>query len=186
MTRRLIGFAGKKRAGKDTAGAVLVSAGFQRISFAQPLKEMLADLLYLRGADIADIHEMIEGSLKEAPSEFLSGRSPRHAMQTLGTEWGREQMGINFWTDTFRDGYNASTDDVVVTDVRFPNEVEAIHALGGRVYYIERDGLQVHDPHKSEVSIDPTICDEVIRNNYKTIEEFQNLIRYVFLGEQRG
>ena len=32
----------------------------------------------------------IEGALKEVPCELLGGKTPRYAMQTLGTEWGRD------------------------------------------------------------------------------------------------
>ena len=47
---------------------------------------MLRKLLACQGADAEMIRRMIDGDLKEAPTPLLEGRTPRHAMQTLGTD----------------------------------------------------------------------------------------------------
>ena len=54
---------------------------------------MLRKLLACPGADAGMIRRMIDGDLKEAPTPLFEGRTPRHAMQTLGTEWGRDRIG---------------------------------------------------------------------------------------------
>ena len=92
MTNRpgLLGIHGKAGSGKSTAAQVLIDGGFKRVKFADPLKNML------RAIGLTDQH--IEGDLKEVPCDMLLGQTPRHAMQTLGTEWGRGCIGGEFWT----------------------------------------------------------------------------------------
>ena len=90
-------------AGKTTlAEALERDLNAERIRFAGPLKAMLAGLLREVGADEARIHEMLDGSLKELPARELLGRTPRYAMQRLGSEWGRELMHENIWTELLR------------------------------------------------------------------------------------
>ena len=178
---RIIGFAGPKRVGKDTAGAVLVDAGYTKVAFADPLKSMMTSLLAIRGASHSDIVRMLEGDLKEVPTDYLSGQSPRYAMQTLGTEWGREIMAPDFWIDAFNNRMEVLKDTpVVITDIGFNNESVAIRRLGGLIVHIERDVATRADPHRSEMGICRMPEDMVLKNNYNTIGQFQNLVRYTF------
>jgi hypothetical protein len=132
----VVAFTGRAQAGKSTAAAYLVERhGYTRVRFAGPLKDMMRAI----GLDDAEI----EGNLKEAPCVLLQGKTPRHAMQALGTEWGRDCIGPNFWVDIWsaqaarviRQGGR-----VAVDDCRFPNENSAVRALGGRVIAIEGRG----------------------------------------------
>ena len=82
MRPRLIGFCGAAGAGKTHAATLLARDwGYSRVRFAGPLKAMLHAL----GLTEADT----DGAAKDQPADLLGGRTPRHAMQTLGTEWGR-------------------------------------------------------------------------------------------------
>lgn len=130
--RVLIAFTGLAGAGKSTAAAHLVKhRGFTRVRFAGPLKAMMAAL----GCTEAEI----DGALKETPCELLGGRTPRHAMQTLGTEWGRDLIAPDLWIRAFNAALPA-TGNVVVDDCRFPNEAAAVTAAGGILVRIERPG----------------------------------------------
>lgn len=184
---RIIGFAGPKRVGKDTAGQVLVDVGYTKVAFADPLKLMMVSLLSIRGASHTEIVQMLEGDLKEVPSDYLSGQSPRYAMQTLGTEWGREIMANDFWIDAFNSRVallKAAGKKIVITDVRFDNEATAIRAQGGLVVHIDRPRPGYHDPHKSEAPITRLAEDMVLENKYSTRAQFENMIRYTFtMGE---
>ena len=166
----IIGFTGKKGSGKDTAAHVLEQQGFVHLKMADGLKIMLGSLLSFQGASEELIDRMIEGDLKEEPSHYLAGRSPRHAMQTLGTEWGRNLMGQDIWTDAFSNAA-ASYNDVVCSDVRFPNEVERCD----RVYRIDR-GVSSGDAHISEQLIDTLPVSGVIVNDCASAAEFQDRI----------
>jgi len=168
----VVGISGKKGSGKDTAGKALCEKlGFKEIKFATPLKLMLGALLWYRGADEHLIERMLDGDLKEVPSPLLNGRTPRYAMQTLGTEWGRNLIHEDLWIDTFQD--KAKTfDRVVNTDTRFPNEVGKIFDMDGIVIKVERDVLASGDEHPSEALVDTLTVDHIVKNN-TSIEDFQ-------------
>lgn len=152
----LIGLIGRKGAGKDTAADVLLREGYANVKFAGPLKAMLRSLLAYQGVDEETIERMIEGDLKEAETPYLGGRSPRYAMQRLGTEWGRVQIADDFWVNIAI--AKASDGPSVITDTRFPNEADAIEAAGGVVFGIVADWIKaVPDEHPSEGEIDAII-----------------------------
>ena len=74
------------------------------------------------------------------------------------------------WVKLFKFWYEKNKDkNIVITDVRFPHEIEAIKSLGGKIVKIKRNCL-VNDTHISENYID-SIKDEDIfynlDNNYK-------------------
>ncbi|XUM19730.1 deoxynucleotide monophosphate kinase [Bradyrhizobium oligotrophicum S58] len=144
-SRTIIAFTGLAGAGKSTAAAHLVKLrGFERVRFAGPLKAMMAAL----GCTAAEI----DGDRKETPCDLLGGKTPRWAMQTLGTEWGRQLIGPDLWIRAWRaavDRLPAGT-PVVVDDCRFPNEAEAIRSAGGVVVRLERPGAGTASTHESE------------------------------------
>lgn len=124
-----IGFCGLAGSGKSTAALRLVERhGFERRRFAGPLKAMIAAL----GLG----HEEIEGQLKEVPSPLLCGRTPRQAMQWLGTEWGRNLIGEDFWTLAWETACGDAP-LIVADDCRFANEADAIRRRGGIVIRID-------------------------------------------------
>lgn len=176
-TRRLVAFTGLKGSGKDTAASVFVERGYEHVKFADSLKEMLRTLLRYRGAPEAEIERMIEGDLKEEPSPFLSGRSARYAMQTLGTEWGRELMSETFWIDAAEDRLRGK-DRVVVSDVRFANEADLIRKREGSLYRIQRGAATpaVADVHPSETEILTMPVDGVLFNTAATPAEFRERV----------
>ena len=142
---RLVAFTGPAGAGKSTAAQHLVDKhGFVRVRFAGPLKDMMRAI----GLGEAEI----EGALKERPSVLLGGKTPRHAMQTLGTEWGRECIGPDFWTGLWgriaRDVMNEGG-RVVVDDCRFENEAEVVRSFGGVIVRLTGRG-GISGAHVSE------------------------------------
>lgn len=167
-SHRLIGLIGKKGSGKDTAAEALEALGFQNVKFAGALKAMLRMLLAYQGADEDTIRRMIDGDLKEVPTPLLNGKTPRFAMQTLGTEWGRMLIGPDFWLDTAMK--KAALADTVITDVRFPNEVKAVKDNGGTVIRIVAEGETVFTEtavgvdHASETLMDELPEDVTIAN----------------------
>lgn len=150
MSLFVIGLAGRAGAGKSTVARRLVEEwGASRHPFAAPLKNMLLRFLEDQGLDHETARRMVDGDLKEAPSDHLGGRSPRAAMQSLGTEWGRG-LAPSLWVDAWRraiedrpwpKAVDGRTVLIVADDVRFPNEVAAIRATGGVVIRIDRPGV---------------------------------------------
>jgi hypothetical protein len=132
--RVLIGLCGSAGSGKSTAAFHLIQKyGFKRVRFAGPLKAMAAAI------GLTERH--IEGDLKEVPCDLIGGKTPRYFMQTLGTEWGRNIIGTNLWTDLWKFDVLNTPDGVpiVVDDLRFPNEETAFRSMGGKVIRIMRD-----------------------------------------------
>ena len=150
----LIGLAGLKGAGKDTAAEWLcIHSDFERIALADPIKDGLAAMLGLTRC------VFIEPALKEVRIDWLD-TSPRHLMQTLGTEWGQRHVARDLWTriaqrriDAIRRGPALQhLDGIVVTDIRFEHEADWLRKQGGQLWHIRRD-IQASDPHSSEQGI---------------------------------
>ena len=144
----LIGFCGKMHSGKSTASKYLMeNHGFRQESLAKPLKEMLRIL--------GLTYEQVYGDEKDLPCALLNGKTPRHAMQTLGTEWGRNCIDENIWVraaiKNFQVARTKGFENVVFDDVRFQNEVDAIHKAGGVVIKIIR-GEQTYNAATTHVS----------------------------------
>ncbi len=166
---QLIGICGKKGSGKDTAGATLASIGYHQVAFAEALKLMMARLYEYLKLDSVTASKMIFGDLKEMPVPELGGHSTRYAMQTLGTEWGRLCLDRDLWVNI---GIAKAKQygKAVITDVRFPNEAEAIKEQGGVIIRLLRTDALTGDGHASE-QVDNIVPDYFVDNN----ESLQNL-----------
>lgn len=117
--------------GKDTAADYLTgNYGFKNIKFADPLKDMLRAL----GLTTEEIEDRV---LKEQPHPLLCGRTPRYAMQKIGTEWGRHLIADNLWTNIFEQRCNGKR-LVVCSDMRFFNEAACVERNNGIMIRIRR------------------------------------------------
>ena len=161
---QLIGIAGRKGSGKtvEVSQYLIQYHGFTRISFADPLKNMLLSFGLTR--------EQLWGDEKETALEILGGQTPRHAMQTLGTEWGRNLIYDEIWLNAWERAFNKCTSPVVVDDLRFINEGEVIKKLGGKILLIERPEVESKDLHQSEVEISKIPYDYKIINDGSSME----------------
>lgn len=156
---KLIGLSGAAGSGKSTAASYLNEAhGYQRKRFAQPLKDALRRMLIEALVDDHTIERMIEGDLKEVPARVLLNKTPRQAMQTLGTEWGRNCIGDDFWVNLMRHALDTSKRGalIVIEDVRFDNEAALIRAYGGKIIRMEGRG-GISGAHVSEKGVEPDL-----------------------------
>lgn len=174
METEIIGFCGLRRSGKDTAATSLVWHGYQLLKFADCLKDMLRMLFRYTGAQDDVIERLIEGDLKETPVPVLNMKTTRWAMQTLGTEWGRDLIGQNLWADATI-ARARKYPRVVISDVRFPNEVAVIKKQGGRVIRIIRPDQPDVDSHVSEQSVLSLDADSEIIND-GTVADLQQKV----------
>jgi hypothetical protein len=172
LAPKVVGLVGSAGSGKSTAAAMLVKQGYGLCPFAKPLKDMLRVI----GLE----EDEINGRHKESPHPFLCGKSPRQAMQLLGTEWGREMIGEDFWVIAWAG--MASGRRVVADDVRFPNEAEAIRRRDGIIIRIVRPGRQgtAHTEHMSERALLGFECDATIVNDGSIPELREKLFVAVF------
>lgn len=157
---QLLALCGKAGSGKSTAAGILIEKwDYTLVKFAAPLKSMLAEFGLSQ--------DEIEGSLKELPCALLNGHSPRHAMQTLGTEWGRNMIGENVWVTAWTARVHKMLMEgkrIVVDDCRFENELAAVKALGGKSVLINRPGLAPIGTHVSENGL-TSVMDETVTND---------------------
>lgn len=175
----VVAFTGKAGSGKSTAADHLVARGWSRVKFADPLKDMIRALLASSGMQAAEIERRIEGDLKERPEPVLGGRTPRYAMQTIGTEWGRDIMVPDLWIGIARARilqHLQAGRDVVIDDCRFENEADLINELGGLIVEVQGRG-GIAGAHQSEQGVRASVrC-----LNDGTIDELHGWLDYVFV-----
>lgn len=180
----VVAFTGRAGSGKSTAADHLVALGWGRVKFADPLKNMIRALLAASGMPAAEIERRIEGDLKETPEPILGGRTPRYAMQTLGTEWGRELITPDLWTGIARAQIVAHLQagrDVVIDDCRFDNEAAVVRDLGGMIVELQGRG-GIAGGHASEQGVAP----DLVHHNDGTLAELQGWVAYVFASTDPG
>ncbi len=162
----ILGFAGLAGVGKDTAAAHLVERrGYERRAFADPMRTALYaldPLVRVHGSQhrlTALVDTLGWDQAKRGVPEV------RRLLQRFGTEVGRTMWGDDFWIDQALRGV-APGDRIVVTDVRFPNEGDAVRALGGRVVRIDRPGAGLggaegaHESEAHEIAADAVVVND--------------------------
>jgi hypothetical protein len=189
----LIGLCGLIGSGKGTVAEYLMEEHyFLGASFAEKLKDACACIF---GWD----RDMLEGDtpesrrLREIVDPWWSERlgipnfSPRFALQYVGTEVMRDVLHPDIWvlaTERML-SYHLSLDfseNIVIADVRFPNEIDMIRRLGGQIWHIQRgilpDWFGKDNPagiHESEWAWNKSKFDLTIHND-GTIEDLHRMV----------
>jgi hypothetical protein len=160
----IIGLSGRKRCGKDTLANYLIEfQSFQRVAFADALKgTLLATNPMIVGVDGQAVDLLglrsVYGweGIKSQPN--WSG-SVRELQQNFGVA-ARNEIDVDVWVNAALvriKRFAAEGKSVVVTDMRFPNEIAEIVALGGTIVRVERTSMPVEsleDTHISETLLD--------------------------------
>ena len=205
----IIGICGFIGSGKDTIADYLVNFHeFRRDSFAGTLKDAVAAVFNWD-------RELLEGRTKQARewreqvdpwwSQRLNmpNLTPRLVLQLWGTEVCRRSFHDDIWIASVENKLRASRDSIVISDCRFPNEIQSIKRAGGQVVWVKRGPLpewydsavaanqqvqsataylQTQGIHVSETAWVGTKFDAVIDNN-GTIEDLYNQVRSLVLRE---
>lgn len=174
MGDKIVAFIGYARAGKNVASEVLVDEfGFKEFAFADKLRECLyalnpliisndklkVDLL----RDVIDLYGWEDYKFSEYSDEI------RRLLQRFGTDVGRDLLDRDIWLKEL----DKQRGNIVVPDVRFPNELEKILGAGGKAVRIVR-GKPVNN-HISETALDGYKL-PVIYND-SSIEKLQEAVR---------
>lgn len=188
----IIGLSGYARSGKDEVAKIFVKNGYTRVAFADKLREVLYTLNPIvlarvetpmgtlgYGQGVWHVQEVIERYGWDGYKESPFGPEIRRLLQRLGTEAGRETLWDSIWIDAAFAGYGDDA-KIVVTDVRFENEADAIKQRGGSVLRVSRPGVDAFNDHPSETSLDTYDFDGFIQND-GTLEKLEQTVRRRFL-----
>jgi hypothetical protein len=206
VSATLVGLTGKKRAGKDTVAARLVERhGFARVAFADPLKEAalgldplvrievdeVGPLAQVVGSQVFQPHGYYRLSSVVAAAGWEAAKEVREVRRTL-QRYGVaiRDLSPEFWVAQGLAKAEALLDQgtsVVITDVRFPNELDAIGGAGGFHVHVDRPGVDTSDPHPSETALEPFYDDaDVEVLNHGSLGDLHDavdtMVRYLAVG----
>ena len=191
----LIGISGRIHAGKDTVGMIiqlLDTRAHYNLDIALENFHLYDDFSKWKIKKFAGKLKIIAGMLTGVPP--LRFESQDFKNSTMGPEWdnmtyrtflqrlGTEAVRMNLHTNAW---VNATMVDYVpgqqwlVTDVRFPNEAQAIKDAGGIVIRVDRGPRELEDAfnlHASETALDDWAVDHVIRN-YGTLQQLEREVK---------
>jgi hypothetical protein len=213
----IIGICGLIGSGKDTIADYLQNIHqFRRESFAHTLKDAVAQIF---GWD----RELLEGRTKEsrhwreqvdpwwAERLKMPHLTPRYVLQVWGTEVARRSFHDDIWIAALENKLRKTTDDVVISDCRFPNEIKSIRNAGGIVirvvrgpepewyeaalslnrgpvgnitWALSREQLERFKVHASETAWIGTKFDAVIDNNADGLDRLYGQIKDLVLAHQ--
>lgn len=170
----IIALSGYAQSGKDSVSEILIKKyGYKRVSFADKIKEILLEInpIILGYEDLIwDLATYVNNfgweNSKKVPHV-------RQLLQNLGVSV-REVLGEDTWIDAALDGV-LPNDKIVITDVRFPNEADAIKWIFGEIWRVERPKISPVNKHASETALDDWIFDRTITNN-GTLEDLEELV----------
>jgi len=176
---KIIAFSGYARSGKDAAAEALTGLGFRRLAFADKLREFVYAINPKVDSNgmITYLRDVIDTYGWDGYKETKWADDIRRILQVVGTEGGRKVIGENVWVDATLN--NLEDGKYVFSDVRFPNEADAIRNMGGYVVRIIRPGIEPANNHPSETALDRYYFNDVIHND-KSLEYFQNLVRWLY------
>lgn len=152
MQRVIIGMSGYATSGKDACGLILCEHyGFERVSFADALKAEAIDLGW-------------DGTKSESGRRFL---------QQLGER--RRKESPTYWIRKALDAIDTCGPRVVITDVRYKNELQMIRDRGGVLWRVVRNGVGPANDHISERDLDDVIPDAYLLN-ISTLDNLRSLV----------
>lgn len=140
--------------------------------FADYLKKICVELFGLSPSQVY-------GTDEEKNTDTEYGMSARSFLQYLGTDVMRK-IKDDIWVEsTVKIILQENPLVALVPDVRFPNEVEAIHQSGGVVLRLTRDVYS--SDHKCETALDEDVFDwnnfdYIIENSNKTLENLTTIL----------
>lgn len=191
----LYGVGGYLRSGKDAFADRLVSDhGFLKLNMSDPLVEATSrlnpwirldhDVLILTEEEDSHwAYQAKAGTFVKWQAllrsvgyvESKKHEDVRDFLQKLGTEVGRDMFDVNVWVNIAAEKIRelrADGNSVVITGVRFQNELDMIFDEGGTSVWITRPGTEpLAGGHRSENSLNPDMFERVIHND-GTLEDF--------------
>lgn len=168
----IIGVVGFIGSGKGTVGDILEREhGYKKFAFADALKDAVAGIfLWPRG--LLEGNTNASRAFRERVDVWWSHKlgyevTPRLILQKFGTEACREGIADNIWIAALEKRIHGY-EDVVITDCRFPNEIDFIRSAGGKIIRVKRgddpSSEELSKMHISETAWNNYIPDLIIHN----------------------
>jgi hypothetical protein len=203
----IIGISGKISSGKDTTADIIksmdVDSKWQIKKFAYKLKQIASIIsgipIHLfedqgfKETYMSDAWDLYIKEDKTLISENGAYNSQRHVkikvrdfLQKIGTEAMRDGLHYNTWVNALMVDYkktkNSDEEYVmpnwIITDVRFPNEYDAIKKHNGIIIRVNRDST-ITNNHVSETALDNHEFDYVINNNGSISDLYNNVTNFL-------
>lgn len=167
MTRPVIGLSGRAGAGKDTLAQILyLQHGYVRHAFADPLRDMALAIDPTVIAPEYGAERLSDVVRWDGWDEAKQIPDVRRFLQRLGTEGVRDHLGADTWVRLTEQRIAASdAPAIVLTDVRYPNEVALVRRLGCLWVWIERPGANAAAGHVSEEALRAEDADVIVHNS---------------------
>lgn len=184
MKTTLISLNGYACTGKDTVASIVQSMvpEFENKKFADKLKQIASIMTGLPAIHFED------RDLKESQLSEGWGMTAREFLQKLGTDAIRTHLHNNAWVNALMSDYRApklseyNPSKWIITDVRFPNEAQAIKERGGVVVRINRPGFGPVNGHQSETAMDGWDFDYILDNDgdmYRLKQKVENFLLWL-------
>lgn len=166
----LIAITGHKFSGKSTVAAALSNAfykanGYRQFwdvdSFARPLKEIVCALSGCTMEQLEDYDFKEKQVVPEHLWAFCANETHNYRSLLQGMGDYLRSKNPNIFIDSILIG---NTSNLIISDVRFPNEAKAIKERGGIVIKVVRPDVESSDSHQSETRIDEIVPDYILYN----------------------
>jgi hypothetical protein len=141
---KIISVSGFIASGKDTAANYLVrQKGFRQESFASTLKDAIScvfgwDRIMLEGLTLESRQWREQVDSWWAQRLNIPHLTPRWVMQYWGTEVCRQGFHDDIWVAGLENRLRNSNEDIVISDVRFPNELLMLKRINAITVWIKR------------------------------------------------
>lgn len=177
MDLNLVGLYGASRSGKDTVAGVLVRHhGFEQRNMASPIRQILLDINPSVVWEDEEAGNLRKVSLVSVVTEWgwdvVKARFPETIEMMISLGQSMRDIDPGIWLNAC---VSRPFTNLVIADVRQPNEAQFITDHGGELWKVEREGSQVRgmDGILDDWDFAATI------NNNGTIEELEKIVREI-------
>lgn len=166
----ILGLGGYAGAGKDAFADCMMNhnAVWKKTYMSYALEQALLALdPYVDGnlTRYSELHSVV------GYTDSKNNQEVRRLLQRLGTEVGRSMFGENVWVDKMMDVASEHA-FVIVTGIRYPNEIDAVVDSGGTTAWVSRPGVGPINSHSSDNTVKPDLFDHHIEND-GSLEDLQ-------------
>lgn len=140
----IIGIMGQKFNGKDTiADYICKTYHFKKLAFATVLKSVCTLIYNLS-------HTQLNSNDKETV-DLRYNKSPRQIMQDIGQKL--KELDPDIWINHLNEERKKTSKNIVISDVRFQNEVDYINKNGGIIIKVINPRIFSNDTNISETEL---------------------------------